>query len=144
MYTTGASSPTIFAAADGTTATFTLLSIQEIQGNHAYQSTSAARPTLRALARKGFGTLNYQSGLGRRKVVESLTLNDRGTAWIASWTSSSSRTRSRTKSAPRRASSARASMPPRRRPGWERTRRQLQGDLDNVLLKALIQLGNSK
>lgn len=36
------------------------------------------RPTLRALARKGYGRINYQPGLGRRRVVESLTLNDRG------------------------------------------------------------------
>jgi hypothetical protein len=36
------------------------------------------RPTLRALARKGFGRINYQPGLGRRRVVESLTLNTRG------------------------------------------------------------------
>jgi hypothetical protein len=38
----------------------------------------AGRPTLRALARRNYGTLNYQPGLGRRKVIESLTLNDRG------------------------------------------------------------------
>lgn len=36
------------------------------------------RPTLRALARKGYGTLNYEPGRGRRKVIESLTLNERG------------------------------------------------------------------
>jgi hypothetical protein len=36
------------------------------------------RPVLRALARKGYGLLNYQPGLGRRKVIESLTLNGRG------------------------------------------------------------------
>jgi hypothetical protein len=35
-------------------------------------------PVLRALARKGFGTLNYEAGRARRKVVESLTLNSRG------------------------------------------------------------------
>lgn len=40
----------------------------------------ATRATLRALARKGYGTLNYQPGLGRRKVIESLTLNARGLA----------------------------------------------------------------
>jgi hypothetical protein len=38
----------------------------------------ATRPTLQALARKGYGTLNYQPGLGRRRVIESLTLNQRG------------------------------------------------------------------
>jgi hypothetical protein len=36
------------------------------------------RPTLRALARKGYGTLNYLPGLGCRRVIESLTLNQRG------------------------------------------------------------------
>jgi len=36
------------------------------------------RPTLKALARKGYGTLNYQPGRGRRRVVDSLTLNQRG------------------------------------------------------------------
>lgn len=36
------------------------------------------RATLRALARKGYGTLNYQVGRGRRKVIDSLTLNGRG------------------------------------------------------------------
>lgn len=35
-------------------------------------------PVLRALARKQFGTLNYAANTGRRKVVESLTLNSRG------------------------------------------------------------------
>ncbi|HEX8348010.1 MAG TPA: hypothetical protein VF657_25255 [Actinoplanes sp.] len=43
----------------------------------------ATRPTLRALARKGFGQLNYQPGLGRRRVIESLTLNARGLAEAA-------------------------------------------------------------
>jgi hypothetical protein len=38
------------------------------------------RPTLVALADKGVGDLNYQPGLGRRKVVESLTLNGAGWA----------------------------------------------------------------
>src|SRR5262245_34139636 len=32
----------------------------------------ATRPTLKALARKGYGTLAYEAGLGRRKVIESL------------------------------------------------------------------------
>ena len=36
------------------------------------------RPTLRALARKGYGTLNYEPGRGQRKVIDSLTLNKRG------------------------------------------------------------------
>jgi hypothetical protein len=36
------------------------------------------RPTLRALARKGYGTLNHQPGMGRRQVIDSLTLNARG------------------------------------------------------------------
>lgn len=35
-------------------------------------------PVLRAVARKGFGTLNYAANAGRRRVVESLTLNSRG------------------------------------------------------------------
>jgi hypothetical protein len=41
------------------------------------------RPALRALARKGYGRINYQPCLGRRRVVESLTLNDRGLTAIA-------------------------------------------------------------
>lgn len=35
-------------------------------------------PVLRALARKGFGTLNYAANAGKRRIVESLTLNGRG------------------------------------------------------------------
>ena len=46
----------------------------------------ATRPTLRALARKGYGTLNYQPGLGLRRVIESLTLNGRGLDVAASGT----------------------------------------------------------
>jgi hypothetical protein len=42
----------------------------------------ATRPTLRALARKGYGTLNYQPGMGRRRVVESLTMSGRAMAWL--------------------------------------------------------------
>ena len=41
----------------------------------------APRATLRALARKGYGLLNYESGRGRRKVIESLTLNQRAIDW---------------------------------------------------------------
>ncbi|PRY24018.1 hypothetical protein [Pseudosporangium ferrugineum] len=46
-------------------------------------SRQATRATLNALARKGYGTLNFQPGLGRRRVVESLTLNARGEAYVA-------------------------------------------------------------
>jgi len=48
--------------------------------NRTVYAGQATRATLQALARKGYGTLNYQPGLGRRKVIESLTLNDRGLA----------------------------------------------------------------
>lgn len=48
--------------------------------NHTVYAGQATRATLQALARKGFGTLNYQPGLGRRKVIDSLTLNHRGLA----------------------------------------------------------------
>ena len=48
------------------------------RGNQTVYVSDATRPTLRALARKGYGSLNYQPGLGRRRVIESLTLNQRG------------------------------------------------------------------
>lgn len=38
----------------------------------------ATRPTLRSLARKGYGTLAFRPGMGRRQIIESLTLNERG------------------------------------------------------------------
>lgn len=50
------------------------------RANHTVYVGQATRPTLRAIARKGFGVLNFQPGLGRRKVIESLTLNERGVA----------------------------------------------------------------
>jgi len=50
--------------------------------NRTVYAGQAARATLRALARKGYGNLNFQAGLGRRKVVESLTLNERGSAYV--------------------------------------------------------------
>lgn len=43
-----------------------------------YACRDFPRPVLRSLARKGHGVLNYQPGLGRRKVIESLTLSGRG------------------------------------------------------------------
>jgi hypothetical protein len=46
--------------------------------NRTVYAGQATRATLQALARKGYGTLNFENGLGRRKVIESLTLNDRG------------------------------------------------------------------
>lgn len=46
-------------------------------------SRQATRATLNALARKGYGTLNYQPGLGRRRVIESMTLNARGETYVA-------------------------------------------------------------
>lgn len=48
--------------------------------NHTVYVGQATRATLRAIARKGYGILSYQPGLGRRKVIESLTLNARGLA----------------------------------------------------------------
>jgi hypothetical protein len=48
--------------------------------NHTVHVGEEIRPTLKAIARKGLGTLNYQPGLGRRRVIESLTLNARGLA----------------------------------------------------------------
>jgi hypothetical protein len=48
------------------------------RADHTVYVGQAGRPTLRALARKGYGTLNYETGRGLRKVIGSLTLNDRG------------------------------------------------------------------
>lgn len=48
--------------------------------NHTVYAGQATRATLQALARKGYGRLSYQPGLGRRRVIESLTLNERGLA----------------------------------------------------------------
>lgn len=47
---------------------------------HTVYVGQATRATLSALSRKGFGNLNYLPGLGRRKVIDSLTLNHRGLA----------------------------------------------------------------
>ncbi len=54
--------------------------IAAVSTNRTVYAGQAARATLRALARKGYGTLNYLTGLGLRKVIASLTLNDRGVA----------------------------------------------------------------
>lgn len=48
------------------------------RANNTVYVGDATRPTLRALARKGYGTLNYLPGLGLRRVIESLTLSQRG------------------------------------------------------------------
>jgi len=37
-----------------------------------------SRPTLKALARKGLGVLLHEAGMGRRKVIEAIRLNQRG------------------------------------------------------------------
>lgn len=50
--------------------------------NHIVYAGQATRATLTALARKGYGTLNYQTGMGRRKVIDSLTANERGIGFI--------------------------------------------------------------
>jgi hypothetical protein len=50
--------------------------------SHVVYAGEATRATLQSLARKGYGVLNYQPGLGRRRVVESLTLNERGVAEV--------------------------------------------------------------
>lgn len=50
------------------------------RGSRTVYAGEETRPTLKALARKGYGVLNFQPGLGRRKVIESLTLNARGLA----------------------------------------------------------------
>jgi hypothetical protein len=55
-------------------------SVADESANHTVYVGQAGRATLRAIARKGYGTLGYQPGLGRRKVIESLTLNERGLA----------------------------------------------------------------
>lgn len=47
---------------------------------HTVYVGQATRATLSALSRKGFGDLNFEPGLGRRKVIDSLTLNGRGLA----------------------------------------------------------------
>lgn len=49
-----------------------------LTGGTIRRSRAFPLPVLRALARKGFGTLNYAADAGRRRVVESLTLNARG------------------------------------------------------------------
>lgn len=46
LFTSGGSSPTIFANTDGTTVTFTVVSIKELPGNHARQATAASKPLL--------------------------------------------------------------------------------------------------
>jgi hypothetical protein len=43
----------------------------------------ATRATLSALSRKGCGTLNYLPGMGLRRVIDSLTLNQRGLDYAA-------------------------------------------------------------
>jgi hypothetical protein len=52
-------------------------------GNRTVFAGQATRASLRTLARRGLGALNYQPGLGRRNVVEALTLNQRGAAEAA-------------------------------------------------------------
>ncbi|MFG1659124.1 hypothetical protein ACGFIY_21585 [Micromonospora chersina] len=47
------------------------------------RSKAATVVQLQALARKGLVTLNYQSGTGRRRVVESATLTERGRKAVA-------------------------------------------------------------
>jgi hypothetical protein len=54
--------------------------------NRTVYAGQVTRPTLRALARKGYGTLNYQTGMGRRRVIDSLTLNKRGLDHLAAAT----------------------------------------------------------
>lgn len=60
------------------------LQVAGVSVNRTVHVGQATRPTLRSLARKGYGTLNFQPGLGRRKVVESLTLNRCGEDWLQS------------------------------------------------------------
>lgn len=54
--------------------------IQSHRGGVVYAGNGITRPTLAALADKGAGTLNYQPGLGRRRVIASVTLNAAGLA----------------------------------------------------------------
>ncbi|NMO57503.1 hypothetical protein HH310_40830 [Actinoplanes sp. TBRC 11911] len=54
------------------------LQVAAVSGNHTVHVGQTGRPTLKAPARKGFGTLNYQPGRGRRKVIQSLIVNSRG------------------------------------------------------------------
>lgn len=66
--------------ADLTGAQRDALAVAQISGGTVYRSKDNPLPVLRALARKGFATLNYAGNAGRRKVVESATLTARGWA----------------------------------------------------------------
>lgn len=54
------------------------LAVARLNGGTVLRSKDNPLPVLRALARKGFGDLNYAANAGRRRIVESLTLNGRG------------------------------------------------------------------
>ncbi|MCW6003799.1 hypothetical protein K1W54_04280 [Micromonospora sp. CPCC 205371] len=72
--------PTMAGAhlADLTEAQCDAIATARINGGTVQRSRAYPLPVLRALARKGFGTLNFAANAGKRRIVESLTLNGRG------------------------------------------------------------------
>jgi hypothetical protein len=72
--------PTMAGAqlADVTEPQARILAVAYAMGGTVRRSKDATDPQLRALARKGLVTLNYEAGRGLRKVVESATLTGRG------------------------------------------------------------------